>query len=211
MQRRKISLKASNGFTIVELLIVIVVIAILAAITITTYNGVQQRANNTARITDVRNWQKIFSLYAALNGGYPTAQIGTKYCLGTGFPRGTNNEPRCHNYYDNRTFDEHGKQVMYYPPGHPSRQGDTDGINVLESYNVDLMNMLKTVEPTLPTGPKEPIGAMVGPWLYYHESQTNPKIYQTFHKSDSSDPWCPDGMTLGYRGTRGNVCFITLQ
>jgi prepilin-type N-terminal cleavage/methylation domain-containing protein len=36
--------KRSNGFTIVELLIVIVVIAILAAITIVSYNGISQRA-----------------------------------------------------------------------------------------------------------------------------------------------------------------------
>ena len=33
-----------TGFTIVELLIVIVVISILAAITIVAYNGVQERA-----------------------------------------------------------------------------------------------------------------------------------------------------------------------
>ena len=33
-----------SGFTIVELLIVIVVIAILAAITIVAYNGIQNRA-----------------------------------------------------------------------------------------------------------------------------------------------------------------------
>lgn len=35
---------AKRGFTIVELLIVIVVIAILAAITVVAYNGIQNRA-----------------------------------------------------------------------------------------------------------------------------------------------------------------------
>lgn len=41
----------SNGFTIVELLIVIVVIGILAAITIVAYNGVQEKARMAAALS----------------------------------------------------------------------------------------------------------------------------------------------------------------
>ena len=37
-------MKASRGFTIVELLIVIVVIGILASIVIVAFNGIQERA-----------------------------------------------------------------------------------------------------------------------------------------------------------------------
>ena len=37
-----------KGFTLVELLIVIVVIAILAAISIVAYNGIQQRSRDSA-------------------------------------------------------------------------------------------------------------------------------------------------------------------
>ncbi len=47
-----------QGFTIVELLIVIVVIGILAAITIVAYNGIQDRANDTAVQSDLANARK---------------------------------------------------------------------------------------------------------------------------------------------------------
>ena len=74
--------KTKSGFTIVELLIVIVVIAILAAITIVAYNGIQQRANNTQRIAAAKEWVKGFKEYIAANQTYPTNVVGA-FCIGT--------------------------------------------------------------------------------------------------------------------------------
>lgn len=51
-----------SGFTIVELLIVIVVIGILAAITIVAYNGIQDRAIMTKRNSDMQTLYKAITL-----------------------------------------------------------------------------------------------------------------------------------------------------
>lgn len=48
--------KNKNGFTIVELLIVVIVIAILATITIVSFNNIQNRANDSAVQADLRNF-----------------------------------------------------------------------------------------------------------------------------------------------------------
>ncbi|AHB41927.1 hypothetical protein RAAC3_TM7C00001G0054 [Candidatus Saccharibacteria bacterium RAAC3_TM7_1] len=58
-----------KGFTIVELLIVIVVIAILAAITIVAYNGIQQRARDSIRSQDLATIKKALLTYDAAYGG----------------------------------------------------------------------------------------------------------------------------------------------
>lgn len=59
------------GFTIVELLIVIVVIGILAAITIVAYSGIQQRANNTVIIDAASKSARVIQAYIVANGVYP--------------------------------------------------------------------------------------------------------------------------------------------
>lgn len=68
----RLKYKQSSGFTIVELLIVVVVIGILAAITIVAYNGVQTRSRDSQRDTDLANIQKALELYYADNGTYPS-------------------------------------------------------------------------------------------------------------------------------------------
>ena len=68
-----ISLKKRNqGFTIVELLIVIVVIGILALLVITTYSGIQAKARNSKRQSDVKSLQTQLEAFFSQNGYYPS-------------------------------------------------------------------------------------------------------------------------------------------
>ena len=61
-----------KGFTIVELLIVVVVIAILAAITIVSYNGIQTRAVASKNSSIASQVAKKIGLWNAALGYYPS-------------------------------------------------------------------------------------------------------------------------------------------
>lgn len=63
-----------SGFTIVELLIVIVVIGILASITVVAFNGVRDRAVNTSVSSDLRNNTMRIKLYVAEFGKLPSRE-----------------------------------------------------------------------------------------------------------------------------------------
>jgi prepilin-type N-terminal cleavage/methylation domain-containing protein len=67
------TMKKDRGFTIVELLIVIVIIAILAAITIVAYNGIQARANTSASQQAANTLMKKVEAYNAIKSTYPKA------------------------------------------------------------------------------------------------------------------------------------------
>lgn len=57
------SMQKDRGFTLVELMIVIVVIAILAAISIVAFAGIQQRGRDASRQSDVEGLQKAVNTY----------------------------------------------------------------------------------------------------------------------------------------------------
>lgn len=77
-----------RGFTIVELLIVIVVIAILAAITVVAYTGISDRSQNARKSSIASQYVRLLEMHKLENGTYP-ASISDSYpgggetCLGS--------------------------------------------------------------------------------------------------------------------------------
>jgi len=73
----------SPAFTIVELLVVIVVIGILAAITIVSYTGIQTKAATASLQSDLANVSQQLKLYYVDHGIYPTSLDGNNCPLGS--------------------------------------------------------------------------------------------------------------------------------
>lgn len=61
-----------KGFTIIELIIVIVVIGILASIVYVSFTTVQKRSRDAQRDRDVMDIQRALDKYYAANGAYPS-------------------------------------------------------------------------------------------------------------------------------------------
>lgn len=75
--------KQTSGFTIVELLIVIVVIGILATIMIVAFNGVQARSRTATVNSDLQTIEKAMLMYRAQHGTLP---LSADWYSGTTMP-----------------------------------------------------------------------------------------------------------------------------
>lgn len=69
-----------SGFTIVELLVVIVVIGILASVTVVAYNGISQRAGYVSMRSDISQINKLIQVYYTDKGYYPISRASGTGC-----------------------------------------------------------------------------------------------------------------------------------
>jgi prepilin-type N-terminal cleavage/methylation domain-containing protein len=112
--------KKDKGFTIVELLIVIVVIGILAAITMVAYGNITTRANTNASKANAANVAKVAEAYNAdeVNTSHPTtAAVLTSYNGLSRVPSGVTLQATAVT-----SANANGKTIMYLP-----RSGNTGG------------------------------------------------------------------------------------
>jgi len=114
------AMKSERGFTIVELLIVIVIIGILAAIVIVAYTGITQRANANAAKSNAQGIQKVAEAYmadtAGGNGSYPSTLVAlTGYSGVTKIPSGVtvNSAQLTSSHAD-------GKTIQFIPDNTPT-------------------------------------------------------------------------------------------
>jgi len=133
-----------RGFTIVELLIVIVVIGILAAIVIVAFNGVQQRANFATEKADMAAINKLINLYHADNGSYPVVPSWAGWDQASNFipgivPKYASSIPQM------PTSNSNSNSYLYRSNNDGSeykliRYSETDGLPAVQRTNNELMD-----------------------------------------------------------------------
>lgn len=181
--------KTGRGFTIVELLVVIVVIAVLASVAIVSYRAIQTRANNTARYNEMKTWEKIFRVYATQNSVFPpqiTSSVSDTqsayFCLGTNFPKGGSGVERCRDYL--------------------GTNDSTYSTSPRESKSASLNTEIKNYA-SIPDSAKKPVGDTVGPYVRVYEGTppTILEITQVFESSranTAADNECPKGTNFQF-------------
>lgn len=179
--------KSVSGFTIVELLIVVVVIAILAAISTVAFAGIQQRAQNAKIAASIRDWAQIISSYKAETGNFPTSP----FCLGNDYGRGfTNNEAT---------------------GGHCRQDNATGGII---NMNSTMVNLLRPYADTMPSSPSFLVaGADTYPWYkgaYFYPWYSGSKARIDYIIQGSSTP-CPSIYGLEQGGTYVSAATNTVR
>lgn len=195
--------KTTSGFTIVELMIVISVIAILATISIVSYNGVQERARNASRLVAGQQWVDVFELYQGQFGAYPPQLYppGPGFCLGTGFPIGSGGVPKCKAYTSGNS---------YVTPSPRGSQPEA----IAESTNTAFLNELRRAGDLPQGAPVPTVSKMhVGPFIDYNRYTLAPAVAISIDGIVAFGNDCGGGFISDYvdNTNKLTVCLFTLR
>lgn len=79
-------LNGRNGFSLIELLVVISIIGVLTAVLMMNLVGARERSRDAQKIQDLNNLKSALGMYYNDNQAYPTGTVlnlGTSYLVGT--------------------------------------------------------------------------------------------------------------------------------
>lgn len=124
------NLKQSKGFTLIELMIVIIILGILASIVVPKLMGRPEEARRTKAKIQIRNFQQALDLFKLDNGFYPTTEQGLEALVKKPTISPIPPRYREEGYIDRIPKDPWGNPYIYICPG---KHGEYDII----SYGAD--------------------------------------------------------------------------
>ncbi|QHN42578.1 prepilin-type N-terminal cleavage/methylation domain-containing protein [Candidatus Mycosynbacter amalyticus] len=192
------------GFTLVEILVVVMMIALLVTIGIVAWRGVDDRAFNSQVVHAMTSYRDAFALYASQEKQYPAVPQSGSYCLhfggltgaevnsrwGTSRPTSITAQSVTETSYFCRDFVESTTVHASYPPL-------TKAIDSVLSVKLPGDN--STYLANTYSG---------GVWARYSgtAAASSIAIYGYF-----SGKTCPSGTTLSWNDDRKSICFINLS
>ncbi|MCB9357491.1 MAG: prepilin-type N-terminal cleavage/methylation domain-containing protein [Calditrichaeota bacterium] len=114
-------MRHQRGFTLVELLVVIVIIGIIATIAVPRFLASQDRASVTAAVADVDHFRKALAVYEIDYGKFPDQNFGTVAAITAAL------------------IDPSGNDYMILPEGQNFTSFSYQPINSGQSYEIQVV------------------------------------------------------------------------
>ena len=149
--------RSTSGFTIVELIVIVMVMAILSTIGIMAWNGVNIGSRNQARENDIKQWASTFDLYKSRFAVWPALPTGdgtpgaTSFCLGQTIFQSSSKYP-----------DRNGNCVQYLHASSSKR--------IAAANSATLMTEVQRVGKAPVNASPTTNGAAVGPFVYLKQT-----------------------------------------
>lgn len=115
--RRKLARAASRGFTLIEIMVVVVIMGILAALVVPKLMGRADDARITAARQDIATLMSALKLYRLDNQRYPTTEQGLQALIAKPSSGPAANGWKAGGYIDKLPNDPWGGQYQYLSPG----------------------------------------------------------------------------------------------